>query len=92
MKGTRRTRRVRRGQRRVAVQYPYGYGYPYGYDPYSYRYRDYIPQYNQEPEYVILPDTQNKQTSDNLMDRLNLNIPTIAASLILSYLIWGRGV
>jgi hypothetical protein len=74
-------RRHRRGYRRRSP-YPYGYGYGYGYDPY-WNYSNY-----REPPYVIARQPQQPQQSPG--HRLGLQIPTIAVSLLLSYLLWGK--
>ena len=72
-----------KGTRRTIVQPYYPYGYGYGYDPYLQellydRYR------RREPEYVVMPPQEPKKT------QLSIHLPTILASVGLSYLIWGR--
>lgn len=70
--------------------YPAYYGYGYGYDPYLYdRYNDY--QQSQQPQQPQIVVIKQDEPEESAMAGWGLQIPTIIASLFLSYLIWGRG-
>ena len=78
--GTRHGGHRRRGRHRrrgVVNYYPSYPYYPYGYD----QWRNY-----REPPYIMMPNSQPQKTT-----QLSIHLPTIAVSLGLSYLLWGRG-
>lgn len=88
----RRHRHRHRHRRRQPVQqvthYPYyGYGYPY-YDPYRYDAYRY-----QEPRYVVVDGSRGAGSGMSIEGkqlRLSLHWPTILATLMASYALWGR--
>jgi len=79
-----------KGHHHSPVYYnPYPY-YGYNYDPYLY---DRLDRYRtrpepQQPQIVVIKD-DDKDDDSGWMG--SLQIPTILATLLISFLIWGRG-